>query len=43
MGIGIIFIDMSVGNVKEVDWCSFDFIMFYCIFSFFVDLELEKE
>lgn len=34
---------MSVGNVKEVDWCSFDFIMFYCIFSFFVDLELEKE
>ncbi|XP_029411763.1 arf-GAP with Rho-GAP domain, ANK repeat and PH domain-containing protein 1 isoform X2 [Nannospalax galili] len=43
LGIGITFIDMSVGNVKEVDRRSFDLTTPYRIFSFSADTELEKE
>nr|XP_013000796.1 arf-GAP with Rho-GAP domain, ANK repeat and PH domain-containing protein 1 isoform X1 [Cavia porcellus] len=43
MGIGITFIDMSVGNVKEADRRSFDLTTPYRIFSFSADSELEKE
>uniref|UniRef100_A0A2R9BF86 ArfGAP with RhoGAP domain, ankyrin repeat and PH domain 1 n=1 Tax=Pan paniscus TaxID=9597 RepID=A0A2R9BF86_PANPA len=43
LGIGITFIDMSVGNVKEVDRRSFDLTTPYRIFSFSADSELEKE
>ncbi|XP_005380029.1 PREDICTED: arf-GAP with Rho-GAP domain, ANK repeat and PH domain-containing protein 1 isoform X2 [Chinchilla lanigera] len=43
LGIGITFIDMSVGNVKEADRRSFDLTTPYRIFSFSADSELEKE
>ncbi|XP_055479624.1 arf-GAP with Rho-GAP domain, ANK repeat and PH domain-containing protein 1 isoform X2 [Psammomys obesus] len=43
LGIGITFIDMNVGNVKEVDRRSFDLTTPYRIFSFSADSELEKE
>uniref|UniRef100_A0A2K6G8H5 ArfGAP with RhoGAP domain, ankyrin repeat and PH domain 1 n=1 Tax=Propithecus coquereli TaxID=379532 RepID=A0A2K6G8H5_PROCO len=43
LGIGITFVDMSVGNVKEVDRRSFDLTTPYRIFSFSADSELEKE
>ncbi|XP_021098882.1 arf-GAP with Rho-GAP domain, ANK repeat and PH domain-containing protein 1 isoform X2 [Heterocephalus glaber] len=43
LGIGITFIDMSVGNVKEADRRSFDLTTPYRIFSFSADTELEKE
>ncbi|XP_064144719.1 arf-GAP with Rho-GAP domain, ANK repeat and PH domain-containing protein 1 isoform X5 [Loxodonta africana] len=43
LGIGITFIDMSVGNVKEVDRRSFDLTTPYRIFSFSAESELEKE
>ncbi|XP_006870449.1 PREDICTED: arf-GAP with Rho-GAP domain, ANK repeat and PH domain-containing protein 1 [Chrysochloris asiatica] len=43
LGIGITFIDMSVGNVKEVDRRSFDLTTPYRIFSFLAESELEKE
>ncbi|XP_042544534.1 arf-GAP with Rho-GAP domain, ANK repeat and PH domain-containing protein 1 isoform X2 [Dipodomys spectabilis] len=43
LGIGITFIDMSVGNVKEVDRRSFDLTTPYRIFSFSADSEIEKE
>ncbi|XP_036180974.1 arf-GAP with Rho-GAP domain, ANK repeat and PH domain-containing protein 1 isoform X2 [Myotis myotis] len=43
LGIGITFIDMSVGNVKEVDRRSFDLTTPYRIFSFSAETELEKE
>ncbi|XP_011375706.1 arf-GAP with Rho-GAP domain, ANK repeat and PH domain-containing protein 1 isoform X2 [Pteropus vampyrus] len=43
LGIGITFIDMSVGNVKEVDRRSFDLTTPYRLFSFLAESELEKE
>nr|XP_031316132.1 arf-GAP with Rho-GAP domain, ANK repeat and PH domain-containing protein 1 isoform X1 [Camelus dromedarius] len=44
LGIGITFIDMSVGNVKETaDRRSFDLTTPYRIFSFSAESELEKE
>ncbi|KAF6102082.1 ArfGAP with RhoGAP domain, ankyrin repeat and PH domain 1 [Phyllostomus discolor] len=43
LGIGITFIDMSVGNVKEVDRRSFDLTTPYRIFSFSAESEQEKE
>nr|XP_012600336.1 arf-GAP with Rho-GAP domain, ANK repeat and PH domain-containing protein 1 isoform X1 [Microcebus murinus]XP_012600337.1 arf-GAP with Rho-GAP domain, ANK repeat and PH domain-containing protein 1 isoform X1 [Microcebus murinus]XP_012600338.1 arf-GAP with Rho-GAP domain, ANK repeat and PH domain-containing protein 1 isoform X1 [Microcebus murinus]XP_012600339.1 arf-GAP with Rho-GAP domain, ANK repeat and PH domain-containing protein 1 isoform X1 [Microcebus murinus]XP_012600340.1 arf-GAP with len=43
LGIGITFVDMSVGNVKEVDRRSFDLTTPYRIFSFSADSEPEKE
>lgn len=43
MGIGITFIDMSVGNVKEADRRSFDLTTPYRIFSFSTESEQEKE
>ncbi|XP_075402343.1 arf-GAP with Rho-GAP domain, ANK repeat and PH domain-containing protein 1 isoform X3 [Tenrec ecaudatus] len=43
LGIGITFIEMSVGNVKEVDRRSFDLTTPYRIFSFSAESELEKE
>ncbi|XP_008068241.1 arf-GAP with Rho-GAP domain, ANK repeat and PH domain-containing protein 1 isoform X2 [Carlito syrichta] len=43
LGVGITFIDMSLGNVKEVDRRSFDLTTPYRIFSFSADSELEKE
>ncbi|XP_037696462.1 LOW QUALITY PROTEIN: arf-GAP with Rho-GAP domain, ANK repeat and PH domain-containing protein 1 [Choloepus didactylus] len=43
LGIGITFIDMSLGNVKEADRRSFDLTTPYRIFSFSADSELEKE
>ncbi|XP_027629865.1 arf-GAP with Rho-GAP domain, ANK repeat and PH domain-containing protein 1 [Tupaia chinensis] len=43
LGIGITFIDMSVGNVKEADRRGFDLTTPYRIFSFSADSELEKE
>uniref|UniRef100_A0A8C7EW16 ArfGAP with RhoGAP domain, ankyrin repeat and PH domain 1 n=1 Tax=Neovison vison TaxID=452646 RepID=A0A8C7EW16_NEOVI len=43
LGIGITFIDMSVGNVKEADRRSFDLTTPYRIFSFSAESELEKE
>nr|XP_051707100.1 arf-GAP with Rho-GAP domain, ANK repeat and PH domain-containing protein 1 isoform X2 [Oryctolagus cuniculus] len=43
LGIGITFIDMSVGNVKEADRRSFDLTTPYHIFSFSADSEPEKE
>ncbi|XP_078013017.1 arf-GAP with Rho-GAP domain, ANK repeat and PH domain-containing protein 1 isoform X4 [Phascolarctos cinereus] len=42
MGIGITFIDMSVGNVKDSDRRSFDLTTPYRIFSFSAESELEK-
>ncbi|XP_033718235.1 arf-GAP with Rho-GAP domain, ANK repeat and PH domain-containing protein 1 isoform X5 [Tursiops truncatus] len=44
LGIGITFIDMSVGNVKEAaDRRGFDLTTPYRIFSFLAESELEKE
>ncbi|KAB0399167.1 hypothetical protein E2I00_003554 [Balaenoptera physalus] len=44
LGIGITFIDMSVGNVKEAaDRRGFDLTTPYRIFSFSAESELEKE
>ncbi|XP_012580905.1 PREDICTED: arf-GAP with Rho-GAP domain, ANK repeat and PH domain-containing protein 1 isoform X3 [Condylura cristata] len=43
LGIGITFIDMSVGNVKEADRRSFDLTTPYRIFSFSAESEPEKE
>ncbi|XP_076969798.1 arf-GAP with Rho-GAP domain, ANK repeat and PH domain-containing protein 1 isoform X2 [Tamandua tetradactyla] len=43
LGIGLTFIDMSVGNVKEADRRSFDLTTPYRIFSFSTESELEKE
>uniref|UniRef100_A0A8D2D680 Arf-GAP with Rho-GAP domain, ANK repeat and PH domain-containing protein 1 n=1 Tax=Sciurus vulgaris TaxID=55149 RepID=A0A8D2D680_SCIVU len=43
LGIGITFIDMSVGNVKDADRRSFDLTTPYRIFSFLAESELEKE
>ncbi|XP_045149051.1 arf-GAP with Rho-GAP domain, ANK repeat and PH domain-containing protein 1 isoform X2 [Echinops telfairi] len=43
LGIGITFIEMSVGNVKEVDRRSFDLTTPYRIFSFSAESELERE
>ncbi|KAL2806719.1 arf-GAP with Rho-GAP domain, ANK repeat and PH domain-containing protein 1 isoform d [Daubentonia madagascariensis] len=43
LGIGITFVDMSVGNVKEADRRSFDLTTPYRIFSFSADSELDKE
>ncbi|XP_048644080.1 arf-GAP with Rho-GAP domain, ANK repeat and PH domain-containing protein 1 isoform X4 [Marmota marmota marmota] len=43
LGIGITFIDMSVGNVKDLDRRSFDLTTPYRIFSFSAESELEKE
>ncbi|XP_040345033.1 arf-GAP with Rho-GAP domain, ANK repeat and PH domain-containing protein 1 [Herpailurus yagouaroundi] len=43
LGIGITFIDMNVGNVKEADRRSFDLTTPYRIFSFSAESELEKE
>uniref|UniRef100_A0A8C3VX04 ArfGAP with RhoGAP domain, ankyrin repeat and PH domain 1 n=1 Tax=Catagonus wagneri TaxID=51154 RepID=A0A8C3VX04_9CETA len=44
LGIGITFIDMSVGSVKEAaDRRSFDLTTPYRIFSFSAESELEKE
>uniref|UniRef100_A0A4X2LU76 ArfGAP with RhoGAP domain, ankyrin repeat and PH domain 1 n=1 Tax=Vombatus ursinus TaxID=29139 RepID=A0A4X2LU76_VOMUR len=42
MGIGITFIDMSVGNVKDSDRRSFDLTTPYRIFSFSAESESEK-
>ncbi|NXP39115.1 ARAP1 protein, partial [Leiothrix lutea] len=41
--IGITYIEMNVGNVKEVDRRSFDLTTPYRIFSFSADSEQEKE
>ncbi|NXG14746.1 ARAP1 protein, partial [Grallaria varia] len=41
--IGITYIEMNVGNVKEVDRRGFDLTTPYRIFSFCADSELEKE
>ncbi|KAF2976409.1 hypothetical protein EK904_005552 [Melospiza melodia maxima] len=43
LGIGITYIEMNVGNVKEVDRRSFDLTTPYRIFSFSADSEQEKE
>ncbi|NXL77679.1 ARAP1 protein, partial [Leptocoma aspasia] len=43
LGIGITYIEMNVGNVKEVDRRCFDLITPYRIFSFSADSEQEKE
>ncbi|XP_058161887.1 arf-GAP with Rho-GAP domain, ANK repeat and PH domain-containing protein 1 isoform X3 [Dasypus novemcinctus] len=43
LGIGITFIDMSVGNVKDADRRGFDLTTPYRIFSFSAESELEKE
>ncbi|XP_033261522.1 arf-GAP with Rho-GAP domain, ANK repeat and PH domain-containing protein 1 isoform X7 [Orcinus orca] len=44
LGIGITFVDMSVGNVKEAaDRRGFDLTTPYRIFSFLAESELEKE
>ncbi|XP_074392219.1 arf-GAP with Rho-GAP domain, ANK repeat and PH domain-containing protein 1 isoform X1 [Zonotrichia albicollis] len=43
LGIGITYIEMNVGNVKEVDRRSFDLTTPYRIFSFSADSEHEKE
>ncbi|NWH44106.1 ARAP1 protein, partial [Fregata magnificens] len=43
LGIGITYIEMNVGNVKEVDRRGFDLTTPYRIFSFSADLDQEKE
>uniref|UniRef100_A0A8C3TUF5 ArfGAP with RhoGAP domain, ankyrin repeat and PH domain 1 n=1 Tax=Catharus ustulatus TaxID=91951 RepID=A0A8C3TUF5_CATUS len=43
LGIGITYIEMNVGNVKEVDRRGFDLTTPYRIFSFSADTEQEKE
>ncbi|NWX27471.1 ARAP1 protein, partial [Notiomystis cincta] len=43
LGIGITYIEMNVGNVKEVDRRGFDLTTPYKIFSFSADSEQEKE
>ncbi|NXR87401.1 ARAP1 protein, partial [Hypocryptadius cinnamomeus] len=43
LGIGITYIEMNVGNVKEVDRRGFDLTTPYRIFSFSADSEEEKE
>ncbi|XP_058679703.1 arf-GAP with Rho-GAP domain, ANK repeat and PH domain-containing protein 1 isoform X2 [Ammospiza caudacuta] len=43
LGIGITYIEMNVGNVKEMDRRSFDLTTPYRIFSFSADSEQEKE
>ncbi|KAJ7418480.1 ArfGAP with RhoGAP domain, ankyrin repeat and PH domain 1 [Pitangus sulphuratus] len=43
LGIGITYIEMNVGNVKEVDRRAFDLTTPYRIFSFSADSEQEKE
>ncbi|XP_071421216.1 arf-GAP with Rho-GAP domain, ANK repeat and PH domain-containing protein 1 isoform X1 [Pithys albifrons albifrons] len=43
LGIGITYIEMNVGNVKEVDRRGFDLTTPYRIFSFSTDSEQEKE
>ncbi|NXF24057.1 ARAP1 protein, partial [Rhodinocichla rosea] len=43
LGIGITYIEMNVGNVKEVDRRGFDLTTPYRIFSFSADSEQEKE
>uniref|UniRef100_A0A8B9I1H4 ArfGAP with RhoGAP domain, ankyrin repeat and PH domain 1 n=1 Tax=Anser brachyrhynchus TaxID=132585 RepID=A0A8B9I1H4_9AVES len=42
-GIGITYIEMNVGNVKEVDRRGFDLTTPYRIFSFSADSDQEKE
>ncbi|XP_017691519.1 PREDICTED: arf-GAP with Rho-GAP domain, ANK repeat and PH domain-containing protein 1 isoform X1 [Lepidothrix coronata] len=43
LGIGITYIEMNVGNVKEVDRRGFDLTTPYRLFSFSADSEQEKE
>ncbi|XP_075270561.1 arf-GAP with Rho-GAP domain, ANK repeat and PH domain-containing protein 1 isoform X2 [Opisthocomus hoazin] len=43
LGIGITYIEMKVGNVKEVDRRGFELTTPYRIFSFSADSEQEKE
>ncbi|KFQ92541.1 Arf-GAP with Rho-GAP domain, ANK repeat and PH domain-containing protein 1, partial [Nipponia nippon] len=43
LGIGITYIEMNVGNVKEVDRRGFDLTTPYRIFSFSADSDQEKE
>ncbi|NXY25004.1 ARAP1 protein, partial [Atrichornis clamosus] len=43
LGIGITYIEMNVGNVKEVDRRGFDLTTPFRIFSFSADSEQEKE
>ncbi|NXA48764.1 ARAP1 protein, partial [Nothocercus julius] len=43
LGIGITYIEMNVGNVKEVERRAFDLTTPYRIFSFSADSEPEKE
>ncbi|KAM6342315.1 arf-GAP with Rho-GAP domain, ANK repeat and PH domain-containing protein 1 [Podargus strigoides] len=43
LGIGVTYIEMNVGNVKEVDRRSFDLTTPYRLFSFSADSEQEKE
>ncbi|NXD11258.1 ARAP1 protein, partial [Nothocercus nigrocapillus] len=43
LGIGITYIEMNVGNVKEVERRGFDLTTPYRIFSFSADSEPEKE
>ncbi|NXD85338.1 ARAP1 protein, partial [Halcyon senegalensis] len=43
LGIGITYIEMNVGNVKEVDRRAFDLTTPYRIFSFSADSDQEKE
>uniref|UniRef100_A0A672UZE4 ArfGAP with RhoGAP domain, ankyrin repeat and PH domain 1 n=1 Tax=Strigops habroptila TaxID=2489341 RepID=A0A672UZE4_STRHB len=43
LGIGITYIEMNVGNVKEVDRRGFDLTTPYRTFSFVADSEQEKE
>ncbi|KAM6288946.1 arf-GAP with Rho-GAP domain, ANK repeat and PH domain-containing protein 1, partial [Aegotheles albertisi] len=43
LGIGITYIEMNVGNVKEVDRRGFDLTTPYRTFSFLADSEQEKE
>ncbi|XP_053791155.1 arf-GAP with Rho-GAP domain, ANK repeat and PH domain-containing protein 1 isoform X3 [Vidua chalybeata] len=43
LGIGITYIEMNVGNVREVDRRGFDLTTPYRIFSFSADSEQEKE
>ncbi|NXW66445.1 ARAP1 protein, partial [Eurystomus gularis] len=43
LGIGITYIEMNVGNVKEVDRRGFDLTTPYRIFSFLADSDQEKE
>uniref|UniRef100_A0A803SM83 ArfGAP with RhoGAP domain, ankyrin repeat and PH domain 1 n=1 Tax=Anolis carolinensis TaxID=28377 RepID=A0A803SM83_ANOCA len=43
LGIGITYIEMNVGNVKDVDRRGFDLTTPYRIFSFLADTDQEKE